>query len=485
MISAETAEFSPAIGRNLRRDIWLLVVAALVLRVAYVAWAASRFPPAEDGKYYDIVAWRIARGLGYTWLWPDGAVTYAAHYPVGYPALLGGLYALFGRHPWLGMVLNAVLGALTVGGVVRVAASVASRRGAIIAGVIALLHPTLLFYTPALMTEIASACFLAVGAWLALDAAQAKSVAQKYIKVLALGLLMGIAVLVRPQQVVLAPVLGALALGIPGATSGRVWKRQSLGAAGVTALAIICCLPWTYRNCERMGRCMLVSANAGWNLLIGTAAEGRGAWVSVDQAGVPGPCRTVFDEAKKDVCFGEGAQERIKAAPLPWLSLIPQKLERTFDDVGTPGWYLHSSNGQQFPDGYKRVLGSGEVLVQRAVLLMALLGSLRVAGPRKKLRTAVVVAAIPFAFMPMAWVSVLLFVVATLLLGWRSFTLPPLLLAGVGLGVTAVIHAMFFGGARYAIVTMPWTIAAAACVFRPRDRNASAGAPAHSELLPE
>lgn len=480
----EAAGDPPAMRRDLRRDIWLLVGAALVMRVAYVAWAASRFPPAEDGKYYDIVAWRIARGLGYTWLWPDGAVTYAAHYPVGYPALLGGLYALFGRHPWLGMVLNAVLGALTVGGVVRVAASVASRRGALIAGVIALVHPTLLFYTPALMTEIASASFLAVGAWLSLDAAQAKSGVQKTIRVVGLGLVMGIAVLVRPQQMVLAPVLGALALGIPGASWVRVWKRQTLGAAGVTALAIVCCLPWTYRNCERMGRCMLVSANAGWNLLIGTAAEGHGAWVSVDQAGVPTQCRTVFDEAKKDVCFGEGAQDRIKTAPLPWLSLIPQKLERTFDDVGTPGWYLHSSNGQQFPDGYKRVLGSSEVLVQRVVLLMALIGSLRVTGPRKMLRMAVTLAAIPFVFMPMAWVSVLLFVVATLLLGWRSFTLPPLLLAAVGLGVTAAIHAMFFGGARYAIVTMPWTIAAAGCAFRSRARERSIEEPGGAAPLP-
>src|SRR5256885_7855973 len=46
--------------------------------------------------FYHAVATRIARGAGYTWAWPDGVVTYAAHYPVGYPALLGAAYAVFG-----------------------------------------------------------------------------------------------------------------------------------------------------------------------------------------------------------------------------------------------------------------------------------------------------------------------------------------------------------------------------------------------------
>ena len=50
--------------------------------------ARRAFPRSEDGHYYDVLARRLAAGQGYTWLWPDGAVTYAAHYPVGYPAML-------------------------------------------------------------------------------------------------------------------------------------------------------------------------------------------------------------------------------------------------------------------------------------------------------------------------------------------------------------------------------------------------------------
>ena len=68
-------------------------VIAFVARWFVVVWAANRIPPTADGTYYHVLATRIAEGHGYTWLWPDGAVTYAAHYPVGYPALLAGPYA--------------------------------------------------------------------------------------------------------------------------------------------------------------------------------------------------------------------------------------------------------------------------------------------------------------------------------------------------------------------------------------------------------
>src|SRR4029079_8391323 len=113
-------------GGPSRRPAILTLVIALAVRLAVVAWAAGRFPPAADGTYYQRIAERIAEGLGYTWLWPDGAVTYAAHYPVGYPALAGALYALFGPRPAVAMALNALLGALAAYAVHRMVQRAAS-----------------------------------------------------------------------------------------------------------------------------------------------------------------------------------------------------------------------------------------------------------------------------------------------------------------------------------------------------------------------
>src|SRR5262249_56850379 len=113
---------------------------------------------------------------------------------------------------------------------------------------------------------------LAVAAALAM---RARTSPRRSIAWIAAGVAMGIATLVRPQNIALAPVLGLLAL--PGdATRGL----RARAAAIVTGVALLCCAPWTARNCVRMERCALVSVNGGWDLPIG-AQTARGAWASV------------------------------------------------------------------------------------------------------------------------------------------------------------------------------------------------------------
>ena len=174
-----------------------------------VCWAKDRFPPADDGSFYHVVAQRIAHGQGYTWLWPDGAVSYAAHYPVGYPALLGLAYAVFGSRPVVAMLLNAALGALAVFAAQRCVIRYGSRRRALIAGLLLALHPGLLFYTPALMTEGVTAEMLVVAAWLSLRVGSSSGFRWR---LLALGACLGGLCLVRPQLLLMAPIFGFLAL---------------------------------------------------------------------------------------------------------------------------------------------------------------------------------------------------------------------------------------------------------------------------------
>ena len=357
----------------------------LALRLAVVGWASGRFPPAGDGTFYQVVAGRIARGLGYTWVWPDGAVTYAAHYPVGYPAALGALYALVGPHVVAALILNATVGALAVYAVHRIVAATEGRGAALAAGLLVALHPTLVAYTPALMTEGAAATLATACAWLAVRH-RTDTCKRTAVRVVVFGLLMGVATLVRPQLVLVAPLFGALAGWWSNQARGRVVLRVVATSIAVTTLSVVACLPWTARNCARMGRCVFVSANAGWNLLIGSHERARGSWVALERLGIPEACLQVYGEADKDACFAAAGLARIRQHPTRWLSLVPAKLRATFDEVGAPGWYLNESNPRELTDVGRQVLGAAEVVWQRALLLLCLIALAHWPGPFIRLR---------------------------------------------------------------------------------------------------
>jgi hypothetical protein len=444
-----------------RSDARWVTALALEVRLAVVIWAATRFPPTADGTYYQRIAERIAKGLGYTWLWPDGAVTYAAHYPVGYPGAVGAIYALVGPHPWAAMVLNAVLGAAAAYAAHRLAARSGSRALAVVAGLLVALHPGLVAYTPALMTEGVVASLLVIAA--AVAASTRDRSGSRSAGLALLGVVLGAATLVRPQSLVLAPLFAALAI------DGGL-RRRAIAAAFATMIALAVCAPWTARNCVRMKRCALVSVNGGWNLLIGADAASTGAWSPVQ---VPDACREVYDEAEKDRCFGRAAQGYIAEHPLAWLALAPKKLAATFDYAGAAGWYLHASNAEAFPDRAKVALGAAETLFERLVLVFALVGMARRGGldePRRRriARLVVTLVGVAFALTLHAWVGYVALVVAAILHG-RALLRGPVLVSATAAAVAATVatHAVFFGAGRYSLVVFPLVTALAALAFTP------------------
>ena len=175
-------------------------------------------------------------------------------------------------------------------------------------------------------------------------------------------------------------------------------------AALATALALAVCAPWTVRNCVRMNRCALVSFNGGWNLLIGAHADATGTFAPLD---VPEACRTVWDEAEKDACFGREARRLIWREPRRWLELVPAKLAATFDYSGAPGFYLHQSNGDVFGDDAKRFLGIVETLFERIAYLSALVVAALAAGPMRRARGVVAAVSGALLFQTHAYLAVL------------------------------------------------------------------------------
>lgn len=429
-----------------------LFLFALLVRIAFVTWARGRFPAAADGTYYDILAKRIAEGAGYTWRWPDGVVTYAAHYPVGYPALLAIAYEIFGAIPASGMWMNALFGALAAPATYELVGARTGRRG-IYAGLLVSVHPALVPYTAALMTE---------GVVTALLVSAAALATRKERSMLALlGVTFGLMTLMRPQMLLLAPVFGLLSgrggtadsAASPRRGYARAWARAAL----VTALALFVCLPWTARNCKRMDQCVFVSANGGTNLLIG-AESTEGGWHEVPRDACPG----VFGEVAKDVCFGKVAKERIARAPGAFLAKIPRKLSMTFDYFGAGPYYLHASNPDAFPYEAKVKLGAIETFTHRATLVAGLVCLALTARLRRRAVRALAAIGVVTAFLPGVGVVAHLSAALAWLLG-EGGRRRPLLFASVVVA-TAVTHAVFFGAGRYGLPLVPFVVAFA---FRP------------------
>lgn len=422
---------------------WLFGL-ALGLRLLVVAYASSRFPPADDGTFYHAVAVRISQGLGYTWAWPDGVVTYAAHYPVGYPALMGAAYAVLGARPASAMLLNALLGSLLVVGVHAIALRVSTPVRARLAGLAVALSPTLILYTAALMTEAAAAAVLVL---LASYALVVRARGGGWGWRLPLGVGGALLVFIRPQLLPLLPLLGAVA------ASGASWSRVR-GAVEVSLIALACLAPWTLRNCTKMDGCVFVSANGGWNLLIGTLPEGKGSFAPIAGETVPIECRNEFGEAGKDRCFGRAGARRIREAPVTWLGLAPSKLGQLFNHSAIASGYLQTSNPSLVTESARRGIATVETLYSRLLLLGACAGLLRAASTWAA-RGAALLAGL-FTLSPWGFLAQLGLLTGLVIERPEPGRRPLELLAACLLGLCIVTHIVFFGAPRYALVWLPW-----------------------------
>jgi hypothetical protein len=442
--------------RTSRLHLVVCVVVALIARFAVVVWGGGRFPPVADGTYYDALAARLAAGEGYTWAWPDGVVSYAAHYPVGYPALLSVGYVAFGHKLWAAMAVNAVVGAAGVAGAHVLLREAATARGALVGALVLALHPVLVPYTAALMTEGVTASLLLVASACVVVAKRSHK-RPRAAWLVAAGLVMGLCTLVRPQSLALAPALGLLS--IRASRADGAFRKRVTAAVAVVAVAMCVIAPWTVRNCKRMGRCAPVSVNGGWNLLIG-AQSTNGSWAPVR---VPDACKDVWDEAQKDLCFQVAARQEIAADPVGWLRRIPRKVSVTLDYFGGAPWYLHASSPAAFGDKAKLALGVVETVVTRALLVLALYRVGARGGPRPKLVRVLRAIGIVAAFTvhgSIAYVALVLLVAAN---GVRAAGRDPLLVPFTAtlVAATALTHSLFFGGGRYGIVVVPFVAALA------------------------
>ena len=218
-----------------------------------------------DIRFFHWAANLIADGRGYIapyTLQLTGDVRPTAEHPPLWPHLLGLVSELGGTSVLAHRLVGCAVGALTVAAVGLLARRVAGDAVGLTAAGLAACYPLFLAADGSLMSEplyglaIAVALIAVLGL---LDRPSGRSA-------LGLGLVVGVAALIRGEGLLLLPLL-ALPAAVLAAPGGRL-RRAGLVLAGA-ALVIA---PWTARNWARFDQPVLVSTNDS-TVLVGANCE--------------------------------------------------------------------------------------------------------------------------------------------------------------------------------------------------------------------
>jgi len=454
-------------GSFVRNDYVYTCVVALValLPRLYVAIAWSR-EPVWDGHYYHLGAERLAEGFGYS---EDALVAGHVvwrpwiHYPVGYSFLLSLFYRVFGAGLLVAPVLNALLGGAVAAVVHRIGRHFTTPGRAMLAAALVALHPGLIAYSPLVMTEVLATTLLLSAGLLLL------AWPGTWRAYLGAGAVLGVATLVRPDSLLALPLVVLM--------GGRPFTKSLVRALAALAVALVVVLPWTYRNCQTLDGCALVSTNGGWNLAIGALTPtGRFHTLKASDG-----CAVVSGQVQQDDCWRKVGQARILANPGRWLGLIPKKLEQTYNHESYAVEYLHEADPGVWTEP-RRVAGREFLtLFHRLLLVAAALGAVSALHWVKPppwddaVQIGLGVVIMMFATFAAAreehafyWLPSLLPLVALLPLPGRPVLGPAgRYLLGL-LFATTFTHCLFFGEDRYHLVVTPVLCLFAAGALRPR-----------------
>jgi 4-amino-4-deoxy-L-arabinose transferase-like glycosyltransferase len=442
----------------------VVTLLGLALRVAVVLLFAER--PMWDGEFYHRGASRIAQGFGYSEdVIIDGRPKTMpwSHYPVGYSALLGAAYRVFGESHAVATLSNAAIGALMVPFAFAFARRLLGPRRARTAALLVALHPGLILYCTLLMTEPAAALLSLVSAYFAYLWGERRWAP------LAAGVAIALSAFVRPQALFIAPLLVLL-------FSGNVLARLAKTGAAVL-VAVVLILPWTYRNCRVLDGCALISTNGGWNLAISALSE-TGRFRPLTPAD---GCADAVTPVVQDRCWAKVGWERIKRDPHAWLAHIPDKLRHTYNHESFAVAYLAEANPTFWFTERKHLTMQVMTALHHALTFAAALAAVgRFRWRFWRERRAWPQAAIVFSLLgfvayalaqperPLFWIAALLPLLGLIRLPGS----PPLSAALTYLyalvAVTSLTHMVFFGDDRYHLAISPvLCLLAAAALRRP------------------
>lgn len=288
-----------------------LFTIALAARMAWVLAVRRVGFAFNDAIMYHTTAQSLRLGDGYVPL--TGGPT--ARWPPGYSTLLGGIYTVFGVHPTLGELANALIGASTVVVLMLAVERAVDRRTAIVSGAMLAVLPGPIMWTDVLVAET-----LYTGVFVTVILLILRS-RPTWGWAVGIGAVVGLGALVRGEALtwLLLPVV--------------VWwpllaRRDLVVRLGaVVATVVVVLAPWTIRNAVVMDAFVPVATNASQTLWSGHHPGATGGQTypptGYEQQFAPDlPERELLASA----ALRDDAIEYMVTHPLRELELIPLKL---------------------------------------------------------------------------------------------------------------------------------------------------------------
>ncbi|MEZ4391342.1 MAG: hypothetical protein R3A48_09625 [Polyangiales bacterium] len=347
----------------------LPVAAGFALRLA-LGWLVDA-PPTWDGALYERGAQSLASGLGYScFMFGPGADprVATAYYPVGFPAYLAGFYALLGVGSLARLLAGALAGAAAVAMSERLASRVVDPRSARVVAWVVALAPGAALFASAPMTETLWGAQLAASV-LAVTSTRGSSRARW----VASGALLAAASFVRPQALILAPLL-------PLVPSGDARTRAARAAATCLVVALLVA-PWALRNCARLDGCAAISTNGAGNFAIGAAPRADGRYLALTARD---GCGGVVGELARARCWSDTSRRWVARDPRRWLRLVEPKVWHTWGYEAFPAGYLRAARPDALSDAGEARLRA-LLTAHWGALLALLIASLLPTHPRRPL----------------------------------------------------------------------------------------------------
>ena len=317
-----------------RRLILAAAGAAVVLRLGFGFLYWTNKPLTHDEREYLSLAASIAEGRGFTYTAADdlGTSPQFGRAP-GYPVFLAllGPSADAQSTPAAVKIVQSVLGGIAVLLIASITRVAAGDKAAVAAAGLAAIYPPLVWISAYVLSE---AVYLPVALGCVVLLTRADTVPRG----IAAGLLVGIAVLVRPGTLVFLPFAVLWLVR---------YRTRMLAVLFILAIAAVM-LPWTARNYRTYGRVVLVAAEGGVTFWTGNHPLARGEG---DLAANPQIKReeVLFRAAYSGLraealepLYYRDALRAIGNRPGWWLGLLVKKAFYTFVPIG-PSYTLHSS----------------------------------------------------------------------------------------------------------------------------------------------